>query len=132
MQALKWKRPYWGYAIARIHRLEGGGVCAPELKRIGGRDHQTPGGPVVATATPGAEQKLTISPGVILIINTDGPNGNYFTITAKHLMGDRYYVIDSESTDVFYSEALPSGVNITTAQALPATMSIDPAGLNKF
>ena len=40
MQALKWKRPYWGCAIARIHRLEGGGLCALELKLIGREDSQ--------------------------------------------------------------------------------------------
>jgi len=94
--------------------------------------NQTAPAPVVATGTAGDEAKLSISPDVTIIVNTDAPNGSNYTITAKHLLGDRYYVIDSNSSDIYYSTAVGVNGTITTAEAPASTSGLDVAGLTKL
>jgi len=120
---LKVSHKYYGSSEAAGTAGAGTGVAVT---------NQTPGGAVVATGTAGNEQILAISPDVTIVVNTDAANGSNFTITAKHLLGNRYYVLDSNSSDIFYSEAVPAGTAITASNAPASTSGADTTGLSKL
>jgi len=93
----------------------------------------TGSGQVVAAAA-GEEAPLSISNGVTLAALTVGDptthSASTYTITGKHLQGDRLIAIDNDVSGVFWDNSVPKGTAMVLSNAVAATTGNDVGAMN--